>query len=177
MIIIIGPSASGKTEIAKKLIKNFNFEKFITTTTRPIRINEKNNEDYYFVTNEDFLDKINNNEFIEYTLYNSNYYGSYKKEINDNKVIILEPNGLDAFNKLNLKNTISFYIDTDKHIREKRMKDRGDKKEDIEKRLKNDDKIFLNAKDKVNYKISNNEKSSLDEPTNLIYKIYKENIN
>ena len=46
MIILVGPSASGKTEIAKILIKEYGYQKFVTTTTRNIRINEKDNVDY-----------------------------------------------------------------------------------------------------------------------------------
>ena len=50
MIILIGPSASGKTEIAQILEKNYNLKKVITHTTREKRINEKENVDYYFVS-------------------------------------------------------------------------------------------------------------------------------
>ena len=52
MIILIGPSASGKTEIAQILEKKYNLKKVITHTTREKRINEKDNIDYYFVNKE-----------------------------------------------------------------------------------------------------------------------------
>ena len=48
MILLIGASASGKTEIAKELTKLFGIEKAITTTTRLPRINEKNGVEFFF---------------------------------------------------------------------------------------------------------------------------------
>ena len=54
MLIIIGPSASGKTECAKILEKKYNLKKVITHTTRLPRINEINNIDYHFVNKETF---------------------------------------------------------------------------------------------------------------------------
>lgn len=55
MIILVGASASGKTEVAKMLGKLFQMRKVITHTTRPMRENEKDGVDYYFVTREEFL--------------------------------------------------------------------------------------------------------------------------
>ena len=61
MIILIGPSASGKTSIAKELIEKYNFKKFVTNTTRKMRVGEINDIDYHFITKEQFLDKLKNN--------------------------------------------------------------------------------------------------------------------
>ena len=101
MIILVGPSASGKTEIAKILIKEYGYQKFVTTTTRNIRINEKDNVDYHFINKDQFINKIKNDEFIEYVSYNDNFYGTEKKEIDKNKVLIVEPQGLKHFKTLN----------------------------------------------------------------------------
>ena len=49
MLILIGPSASGKTEVAKLLMKNYHLEKLITCTTREKRLNEIDGKDYYLV--------------------------------------------------------------------------------------------------------------------------------
>ena len=50
MLVLIGASASGKTEIAKILIKDYNFKKMVTTTTRRKRKGEINKVDYNFIT-------------------------------------------------------------------------------------------------------------------------------
>ena len=55
MIILCGPSASGKTEVAKLLATKYNIQKAITNTTRPIRVNEVNHVDYHFTSKEEFL--------------------------------------------------------------------------------------------------------------------------
>ena len=48
----------------------------------------------------EFLDKIKNNEFIEFVNYNNNYYGTEKRNINDSTCLIIEPSGLKAFKQL-----------------------------------------------------------------------------
>ena len=176
MIILVGASASGKTVICNELINTFGMEKFVTTTTRKIRPNEKNNLDYHFISKKEFLEKIKNNEFIEYVEYNNNLYGSEKKHIDNNKVIILEPNGLEHFLKMNDKSIVSFYIDCNETICEKRMHERGDNNEDIKKRIINDRLVFTNnLKKEVNYVI-NSENSSIKDLAKEIYTLYKNNI-
>lgn len=176
MIILVGASASGKTVICKELINSFGMNKFVTTTTRPKRLNEIDNFDYYFISREEFLKKIKNNEFIEYVNYNNNLYGSEKKEINTNKVIILEPNGLKFFLKLHDKSIVSFYIECDETVRIERMIERKDKKEDIDKRIINDKKVFKeDIKKDVDYVI-NSEKSTIKELAEKIYSLYNQKI-
>lgn len=176
MIILVGASASGKTVICKELIESFGMQKFVTTTTRKIRINEKNNFDYYFISKDEFEQKIKNNEFIEHVEYNGNLYGSEKKEIADNKVIILEPNGLFHFLKMHNDSIVSFYIECNEEIRKERMIDRKDNKDDIEKRIINDREVFKNElKEKVDFVI-NSENSTVKDLAEKIYKLYKEKI-
>ena len=160
MIILIGPSASGKTEIAKTLIKNFNYKKFVTTTTRSIRVGEINDIDYHFVSIDEFKNKIENDQFIEYTQYNGNYYGSTKDEISDDKIIILEPNGFLKFKSLNIKSMVSFFVECPKGVRKERMIERQDKEEDIKRRLNNDDFIFNNdIKKEADFVVTNDRKN------------------
>ena len=81
MIILYGPSACGKTEVAKLLASSYSIKKVITHTTRSKRVNEVNGVDYYFVTKEEFLSLKEQGAFVETACYNSNLYGSSKKEI------------------------------------------------------------------------------------------------
>jgi len=54
----------------------------VSATTRYIRNGEVNGKDYYFMSVEEFNEKINNNEFVEYEeVYNNTYYGTLKSEI------------------------------------------------------------------------------------------------
>ena len=177
MIILVGPSASGKTAIALELTKTFGFKKFVTTTTREKKKNEVNHVDYHFVSLDEFLNNIKNNEFIEYVKYNDNYYGSEKKEVDRNKVIILEPQGLKHFLDEHNKTFVSFYITCDPLIREKRMIERGDEKKDIDKRLLNDIFVFDDSlRDIVDFTIDS---SSLNVKAlaKTIYFLYLSKIN
>ena len=73
MIILVGASASGKTEVAKVLAKTFQMRKVITHTTRPMRENEIDGVDYYFVSREEFISLKKHNFFVETTEYNDNF--------------------------------------------------------------------------------------------------------
>ena len=174
MIILIGPSASGKTEIAKKLISAFGYKKFVTTTTRNKRVGETDGIDYYFISVDEFKENLANNKFIETTIYNNNYYGSYKSEMGDNKVLIVEPNGLKAFQSLNDPHIISFFIDSSEDDRYERMIKRGDEINDIKRRLHNDRKLFY-ENIKTDFRIINKNKS-LEELSNDINNLYLKKI-
>lgn len=174
MIILIGPSASGKTEIAKKLISTFDYKKFVTTTTRNKRVGEIDGVDYYFISVDEFKENLANNKFIETTIYNNNYYGSYKSEMGDNKVLIVEPNGLKAFQSLNDPHIISFFIDSSEDDRYERMIKRGDEINDIKRRLDNDRKLFY-ENIKTDFRIINKNKS-LEELSIDINNLYLKKI-
>ena len=94
MIILVGASASGKTEICKALCYKYGFKKFVTTTTREQRSNEINGVDYFFISKDEFLNKISQDRFIEYVQYNGNYYGTEKNQIDDKTVLIVANSNL-----------------------------------------------------------------------------------
>ena len=172
MIILVGASASGKTAICKELIETYGFCKFVTTTTRDMRINEIQNVDYHFVTKEEFNNKIKNDEFIEYVTYANNYYGSEKKEIGDKKVIILEPLGLLSYLKMHDKRIVTFYIECKEDVRKKRMEERKDNPLDIEKRLENDKLVFTkDIENEVDFVIDSSS-LSIKELADTIYFLY-----
>jgi guanylate kinase len=84
LIIFSAPSGSGKTTIVKHLLKtNSNLGFSISACTRPKRENmEEHGRDYYFLSREEFIEKINNDEFVEYEeVYPGSYYGTLKSEI------------------------------------------------------------------------------------------------
>ena len=83
LIIVTAPSGAGKTTIVHHLIKTFPELAFsISATNRPMRENEKDGVDYYFISTETFKNKIANNEFLEYQeVYSERYYGTLKKEL------------------------------------------------------------------------------------------------
>lgn len=147
MILLVGASASGKTEASKYLLKEYGLVKAITHTTRAPRIKERDCVDYYFVTTDEFESLIKRNAFVEWTKYNNHFYGSSKKEIGDDKVLIVDPNGLKEYIKLKDTSIVTFFLEASEKTRKERMIERGDSKESIQERLAGDKIAF--AKEKV----------------------------
>lgn len=176
MIILTGASASGKTVTALNLQKRFGLIKAVTTTTREKRVGETDGIEYFFVTKEEFEKRLKENKFVEHSLYNGNYYGCGIDQVSDNKIVVLDPNGLHSFLKLKNKNIVSFHLIADEKTRESRMIERGDKKENISQRLINDVEDFsLEKIGKVDFVINTQDKT-IDEVSEMIYKLYKEKI-
>ena len=84
MIILSSPSGAGKTTLVKKLSEKKNFEISISHTTRKPRLNENQNEDYFFVSETEFKRLIKNEEFLEYAKVFNNFYGTTRTPIIDN---------------------------------------------------------------------------------------------
>ena len=106
VIIFSAPSGAGKTTIVHHLLKEFpQLEFSVSACSRPMRKGETNGVDYYFISVEEFKNKIANNEFAEYEeVYKDNYYGTLKSEIEriwkKGKHIIFD---MDVMGGLNLR--------------------------------------------------------------------------
>ncbi|MCR5348161.1 MAG: AAA family ATPase [Bacilli bacterium] len=142
MVLLVGASASGKTEIAKYLFSRYGMVKAITHTTRPMRKGERKDVDYHFVTVEEFLRLKEANALVESTEYNGNYYGCSKAECGDDKCIILDPSGIHSFLSLGDSHIVTFFLRTKESTRLERMRKRGDEEESIRKRLRGDRVTF-----------------------------------
>ena len=81
-VVVSAPSGTGKTTIIKRLLElDDRFQFSISTTTRERRPDEKEGLHYYYISEESFLEKIRENEFVEWARVYNNYYGTTKKEI------------------------------------------------------------------------------------------------
>jgi len=77
IIVISAPSGSGKTTLCKRLVAEVpNLRRSISVTTRNPRRDEINGRDYFFITQEDFVARKRNNEFIEWATVFDKYYGT-----------------------------------------------------------------------------------------------------
>jgi guanylate kinase len=83
IIIITAPSGAGKTSITHYLLRTFPQLAFsVSAATRKARGNEKHGVDYYFISLDDFKQKIQHNEFVEWEMvYEGKYYGTLKTEL------------------------------------------------------------------------------------------------
>ena len=84
---LIGKSASGKDTIVQELLKrNKNFHGVVSTTTRPKRDYEINGKDYYFVTEEEFVNLCNEDAMLEVSVFNDWLYGTSKISLDEEKI-------------------------------------------------------------------------------------------
>jgi guanylate kinase len=151
IILLVGASGSGKSTLETNLLKfSDEFYKAISTTTRPPRKGEINGVDYFFVNRETFA----HSKMIESTEFAGNLYGISEDQLHKEKttILVVEPNGakqiLDYAATRDIEVTL-IYLNISKKNREKNMEKRGDSKESIEKRIKNDNIEELWKKNKL----------------------------
>jgi len=123
IIIITGPGGVGKTTISQFLCNNLHgkFKETVSCTTRAKRECEIDGKDYYFITDEEFQKKVENNEFIEHNLFPNGFrYGTLYSEAegilkNCNCIIVMDPVTAAHLreNPYFGDNTITFFLDAD----------------------------------------------------------------
>lgn len=137
LIVVSGPSGAGKDTICQKLIKeNSNIWMSVSMTTRKPRPLEKDGVDYFFVSNEEFESKINNNTFLEYASYNDNYYGTPKdkveEKLNEGKdvILVIDINGAVSIKKIIPSALFIFIMPPDMETLKNRLIDRKTESKD-----------------------------------------------
>lgn len=83
ILIFSAPSGAGKSTLVNYLLSQRDDLEFsVSCTTRAPRGQEVNGREYYFITNEEFLERVNKGEFVEYeNVYSGTYYGTLRGEI------------------------------------------------------------------------------------------------
>ena len=146
LIIISAPSGSGKSTIIGRVMQDESLRLAfsVSATTRPRRGQEVHGVDYYYLTLEEFKEKIANDELVEYQeVYEGRYYGTLKSEVeritNMGKNVVLD---LDVLGGVNVKQmygdrAISIFIQPPSvEVLRQRLINRGtDSMEDIQNRV------------------------------------------
>lgn len=82
VIVIVAPSGAGKTTIARRLLKDHPKIRFsVSATTRPPRNGEVHGKDYYFLNDDEFVRRVNDQRFLEWEFYSGNKYGTLQSEV------------------------------------------------------------------------------------------------
>jgi len=145
MVIFSAPSGAGKTTIVKRLLKHNPYLEFsISACTRKKRMKEIDGRDYYFLTVNDFKEKIRNNDFIEWEeVYPDHFYGTLKSEVyriwEKSQHVIFD---VDVVGGLNIKKqfgtqALSLFVEPPsiKELKKRLINRSEDSKENIQKRV------------------------------------------
>lgn len=141
-LVLSSPSGGGKTTIKNCLLKNPIFEFSITCTTREKREGEIDGVDYYFLTDDEFDEKIKKGEFLEWAQVHGRRYGTLKRVVDDilqrNKIPVMT---IDVVGAMNVKKVFSdalliFILPPNLKIMIERLKKRGENEKDILRRMK-----------------------------------------
>ncbi|NGM84726.1 guanylate kinase [Paenibacillus sp. 7124] len=130
IIVLYGPSASGKSEIQRQLTGP-GFPRIITATTRPPRTHEISGVHYLFLDKESFREKMSRGELIEWTEYNGEWYGTLRSSIEeaiagpDDANIILDLAGVLALKERYKEHVAAIYIGADLPSLARRLAERG----------------------------------------------------
>ena len=164
LIVISAPSGTGKTTVVKRLLeKTPNIIASVSFTTRPMRENEREGIDYFFVDKRKFETMVGDNQFIEHATVFGNYYGTQKQSLSSNlkkgKNVILE---IDWQGALQVKEKMPscimiFLIPPSKQVLLSRLKNRGtDSKGEIKNRF-NQAVSDLNESNKFDHVLVNDQ--------------------
>ena len=162
LYIISGPSGVGKGTICKKLTeRNPGLSLSVSATTRKPRIEDKEGVTYFFKSKDEFEKMIEDNRFLEWAVYNGNYYGTpctpVEESITSGKDIILEIDVQGAVNVMErFDGGVSIFIaPPDENTLYERLKGRGtETAEEIERRI-SAAASELKLKDKYDYVVVN----------------------
>lgn len=119
LIILSGPSGVGKGTVRSYLIKDpsLNLAFSVSCTTRNPRAGEVDGADYFFISKQEFLNKVSKGEFLEYTEFCGNMYGTLRTYVDKlrsegkNVLVEIETNGAkQVLKSLNKEDEISIFL-------------------------------------------------------------------
>jgi len=177
LYVVSAPSGAGKTTLIKEVLRRFKTLSYsVSHTTRAPRNNEQQGIDYYFITQEEFKEKINQNYWLEWAVVHGNYYGTsrdfIKTSLDQGKNLILDIDvqGTCEIIKSGLEMVTIFIMPPSIEILSQRLKNRrSDSKKVIAKRIKNA-KLEIAKKNMYQYIVINDDFDKAREELCLIFK-------
>lgn len=181
LIILSGPSGVGKGTVRQELFKDesLNLAYSISMTTRKPRPTETNGVDYFFVSEDEFLEKIEKNELLEYAKFVGNYYGTPKfyvdQLLSEGKNVVLEievQGALQVMERCPFALTI-FLVPPSFEELERRIRGRRTEAEEVVRERLDKARKEIATKDEYKYVVENDDVLLAKEK---IAKIIRENL-
>jgi guanylate kinase len=177
LFVFSAPSGTGKTTIIKNVLEKYPELSFsISVTTRDKRITEKDGIDYFFITAEEFKEKVKREEFLEWGKFFGYYYGTLKElvfeKINSGISIVLE---VDVKGALNIKevypDSVLIFVSPPsiEELKTRLFNRKTESDEDFKKRIERAE-MELNYKEKFDYNVYN---YNLDDAKKEVNEIIK----
>jgi guanylate kinase len=145
LIVISAPSGAGKTTLCGRLMRDKpQFKLSVSTTTRTIRPGEENEKHYYFVSQNQFQQKIDRGDFVEWAEVHGNRYGTDRLVIDralakgKHVVFAIDVQGAMNLQKEYGKRTLLIFIEPPSlAVLEERLRNRREAAQSIDTRLRN----------------------------------------
>ena len=167
IVVLSGPSGSGKTTLVRELVARAKVKlvKSVSATTRPPRPAEIHGDDYWFLTDADFREKLKNNEFLEHAeVFSSGYlYGTLRSELDrawqQNGWAFLEIDVQGALKVMQqYPNAVTIFLKTPSPAEfERRLRARGTESEEVIKRRLATAERELQLADRYKYVVVNDQ--------------------
>lgn len=182
LVVISSPSGGGKDSVINELLKQIpNSVRLVTTTSRDLRPGNKDGVDYFFISKEDFENKIKNDEMVEHNNYVGNYYGiekdKLKESLKKNNIVFtqIEVNGKHNLDKQEIEHLAIFLLpDSLEHLADRIRKRKGVSEDKIKERLETA-KYEIEKSIDYDYKIVNKE-GRLEETIAKVRQIIEEKL-
>lgn len=160
IIALVGKAGSGKDTVATKLAAaRPDWNMIVSCTTRPMREGEQEGVNYFYLTNDEFAEKILNGDMLEATYFNSWHYGTMKSSLKDGvNVGVFNPEGFDCLTEMEIPGVtvMGYLIDCKDKTRMLRQLNREENPDvgEICRRYAADEDDFVELKgDPVYYKL------------------------
>ncbi len=176
MVILSSPSGVGKTTISKKIEQKYqSFKISVSHTTRAPRSNEIDGVDYHFISNKKFEQLIKEKKFYEYAKIFENYYGTLKKNVDENikkndLLFDIDWQGTKQLSKFENLKLIKIYLITDskEELKSRLIKRNQNSKEEVEKRFNSFDEDIKHWNDYDYIIINKNLEACFKQIENII---------
>jgi guanylate kinase len=185
LIVISAPSGCGKTTIAKAILRKHPDMLFsVSATTRPIRDGEVNGKDYFFLSKQEFEERIHSGDLVEWEEIFGNYYGTLKSEVQraleHNRVMLFD---IDVKGALSIKqnfpdaSVLIFIKPPSFEVLKKRLESRKTEGSAALKTRLDRVPMELGKENEFQFKVINDDlQKAIDEVDNIILKNIKSKI-